>query len=251
MMSFNSRARHSLAQQVHHRGHLEEAERLLETAMRTGPFEHWETNDAARLLGEVLSERDPAAAAQLWDRHMFADLRVAYNFLDVESYVRFPFLVHKERAKAAAAAGNFDAARDEGRWAWMASPSDVRLAEDLVPLLDKAHRREDADQLFDQTFASLSAIIADYPDSAFHRNNLAWVAARCHRRLDEALLHAQQAVKLAPDSASYLDTLAEVHFHRGNRDEAIRLSQQALQLSPRYKTFQEQLTRFQNESLPK
>ncbi len=126
----------------------------------------------------------------------------------------------------------------------------MRLAEDVVPLLDKAGRQAEAETLFEQTFAALSAVLAEYPDSAFHRNNLAWVSARCHRRLDVALEHARRAVELSPTTASYTDTLAEVHFHRGDRDEAIRLARRAVELSPRYKPFQEQLERFQRAPLP-
>lgn len=250
LLSLSSQSRHALGQQLHQRGHTAKARELLEFALRTGPCEHWETNDAARLLGELIDESEPLRAAQLWERHMLADLRVIYNFLDVENYLRFPFLIAKHKAKAAVMAGRFDDAGSLARIAWETSPNDVRLAEELVPLLDRAQQRAEADKLFAETYDSMTRALAEYPNSAFHRNNIAWVAARCRRRLDEALEHARRATELSPESASYFDTLAEVHFQRGNREEAVKHSQRAVALSPRYKPFQTQLQRFQKDPLP-
>ncbi|MFO0901943.1 MAG: BTAD domain-containing putative transcriptional regulator [Pirellulales bacterium] len=250
LIALTGRSRHAIGQQLHARGHMAEAAEMLEFAMRTSPFEHWETNDCARLLGDIYAAERPADAARLWDRHMLADLRVVYNFIDVDSYVRFPFIIHKARAQAAITAGQFESAQREIDAAAAASPNDVRLAEDLTPLLLAAGRREQADQLFEKTYASLSSVIDVYPESAFHRNNLAWMAARCHRRLDKALEHAQEAVRLQPDNPSYIDTLAEVHFHRGNREEAIRFEESAVKLSPRVKTYQTQLETFRSKPLP-
>ena len=251
LFSLAGRNRHAIGQQLHARGHLTEAAEMLEFAMRTSPFEHWETNDCARLLGDIYAEQQPADAARLWDRHMLADLRVVYNFIEVDSYVRFPFTIHKARAQAAIQAGRFDDAQREIEAATAASPNDVRLAEDLVPLLANAGRQEQAQRLFDKSFASLSSVLDVYPESAFHRNNLAWMAARCHRQLDKALEHAREAVRLQPENPSYIDTLAEVHFHLGNREEAIRLEESAIKLSPRVKTYQKQLETFRAQPIPR
>jgi tetratricopeptide (TPR) repeat protein len=81
-------------------------------------------------------------------------------------------------------------------------------------------------------------------------NNLAWLFARCHRRLDDALQHALRAVELDPDNAAYLDTLAEAHFHLGDRDAAVRHSRLAVQRRPQDTTLQEQLRRFEQAPLP-
>ncbi len=35
--------------------------------------------------------------------------------------------------------------------------------------------------------------------------------------------HSQKAVELEPESAGYLDTLAEINFRKGNRDKALEL----------------------------
>ena len=53
------------------------------------------------------------------------------------------------------------------------------------------------------------------PDWARGRNDLAWLCARCRRKPDEAVKHAERAVALDPERVSYLDTLAEAHFQNG------------------------------------
>ena len=59
------------------------------------------------------------------------------------------------------------------------------------------------------------------------------------------LAHARKAVELEPGNAGYLDTLAEVHFQRGDQAEAIRLMRRCLELTPDRDYYQRQLKRFQ------
>jgi predicted Zn-dependent protease len=75
-------------------------------------------------------------------------------------------------------------------------------------------------------------------------NNIAWLCAVTHRRLDNGLKHAQRAVELKPDSPVFLDTLAEVQFQGGQRQKAIEMIKKAIQLSPD-QYFKAQLKRFE------
>jgi tetratricopeptide (TPR) repeat protein len=109
--------------------------------------------------------------------------------------------------------------------------------------LEAAGQRKMADDLFDEQFQMHVQWCADWPDSALLNNNLAWLAARCGRRLDDALRHAERAVELEPNAA-HLDTLAEVHFRRGDRERAIEYSQRAVALEPRNQSLAGQLERF-------
>src|SRR5262249_6447737 len=88
-------------------------------------------------------------------------------------------------------------------------------------------------------------ICKDYPGSATHHNNLAWMCACCRRELDKGLEHAAQAVKLSPDNAGYLDTLAEVHFQRGDKDKAVELMKKCLALDGGRAYYRKQLQRFE------
>jgi predicted Zn-dependent protease len=51
-------------------------------------------------------------------------------------------------------------------------------------------------------------------------------------------------LKLDPDNPAYIDTLGEVHFHRGSLEEAIACADRCLKIDPRSKHYQEQLVRF-------
>jgi len=250
VLALTGPVRHALATGIAARGLTREALPHWERLQRTGAFEHHDINDGARILADTIQSSDKQRAAKLWERHMLADLRVYFYFLEYESYLRFPLLVHKFHAHAAVEAGDFDRARREIRLAWKMSPNDVRLAEHLVPAFERAKRPDDANAIFQLTYEYFERTIRDYPRSAEHHNNLAWLSARCHRRLDEALGMARKAVELAPREANYLDTLAEVLFHQGHREEAVKQSQRCTELAPREATFRRQLERFQNEPLP-
>jgi len=127
------------------------------------------------------------------------------------------------------AAGNVAAARVAARRSIEALPGEIEAAITLVTGFDRHGEREFADELFARAFAVVDNICAEFPGVAVHHNNLAWMASRCGRRLDEALEHAQTAVGLERDAA-YLDTLADVHFMRGQVETAIALEQEAIGL---------------------
>ncbi|MEW5852704.1 MAG: tetratricopeptide repeat protein [Myxococcota bacterium] len=64
------------------------------------------------------------------------------------------------------------------------------------------------------------------------------------RNRDEALVLVHRALDLEPQNTSYLDTLAEVHFARGDVAEAQKTIRVALELSPDDEALQAQARRF-------
>lgn len=122
---------------------------------------------------------------------------------------------------------------------------DPGLATDIVPALDDTGRHEDADKCFDAAYRDLRATVAAHTESAEAKNNLAWLCARCGRKLDEAVKLAAQAMAASPANAAYLDTAAEANFRNGNTAEAIRLEAQALRLKPNDVFMTGQVRRFQ------
>lgn len=77
-------------------------------------------------------------------------------------------------------------------------------------------------------------------------NNYAWMLAKTRVRLDEALAFAKRAVEIDDSRASYLDTLAEVYFVRGEVADAVRVIRRARELSPEDDYFRKQLERFES-----
>jgi tetratricopeptide (TPR) repeat protein len=76
-------------------------------------------------------------------------------------------------------------------------------------------------------------------------NSLAWMVATRDLHLEAALEAAARAAQLQPDSPEILDTLAEVHWRLGDVEQAIRVAEQALALSPDDGYLKRQLERFQ------
>ncbi|MFV1965071.1 MAG: tetratricopeptide repeat protein, partial [Pirellulaceae bacterium] len=239
-----SRARHALAKGMKQRGYAEAAAEQWRWILRTGPFRDWYVADAAKELGNAINGRDRLEAARLWESMLLSCLKTSSAFVKVEGYVQIPHLIHKTRARGLLAEGRLEEAVREVRLSHAAWPANVSLAEDMVVELEAAGCQAAADELFDSTFEHLQRLCDDFPRGATHHNNLAWVAARCDRRLDDALKHAIRAVQLAPKSSAYLDTLAEVHFRRGNLQDAIRCARQCLQADPDDRHYHEQMERF-------
>lgn len=252
LLPLASSIRHEMAQGLEERGFAEEALEQWRWILRTGPFRDRQVLEAAKQVGNELSGRDPLAAAEYWDRLVLSCLSRDAAFVYLRGYIQMPHLIHKRRAQAFIAQGQTPEAMKEIRLALQAWPGNVSLAEDLVPLLDQAGYREQADELFHSSYDGMARVCDHFPNSARHFNNLAWMAARCNRRLDEALKLAQHAVQLKPDEPTYLDTLAEVYFRLGDRERAIRYGERCVELDPDDPHFQQQLNRFRGatESSP-
>lgn len=238
-------SRHQFALGLQERGLKSQARQQWEIIRRTGPLNSWHTNTAAEHQGNLISGEQPLAAAELWRKLTLQLASTNSTLLDVRGYVDLPVTIHRTRAKALLTEGKSEEALAELTLANKAYPAQTKLVEDFVPLLEKAGLNAEADKLFDAAYAFQAKLCADFPSGASYLNNLAWMAARCGRKLDAALGYATKAVELAPENAGYLDTLAEVHFQRGEKEQAISLMKRCLELEPRRAYFQKQLQRFE------
>ena len=126
------------------------------------------------------------------------------------------------------------------------NPSDSSMLEDIYQLLVDANNKEGADKLFQTTYLTSKSTVDRFPNHGQHNNNHAWLLSRCAKKLDEALIHADRAVKIDPDNGAFLDTLAEVHFQLGNRSKAIEISTKAVQILDGDNQVKRQLERFKN-----
>lgn len=81
----------------------------------------------------------------------------------------------------------------------------------------------------------LEELVAEYPDNAQVRNNLAWAYATGQgvKNTKMALRHAREAILLAPISSSMWNTLAEAYYVGGDYERALRASEHAINLLTR------------------
>src|SRR5690606_22764208 len=144
----------------------------------------------------------------------------------------FPHTISRVQARGLLASGKRDDAIAELRHCRQIQPASSELVEAFVPALIKAGAEREANEMFEAVMAGHREIVEQWPRSAFHRNAIAWTSARCGRNSDEALAHALEAVKLAPNEAAYVDTLAEVYFVQGDTAKAIETQRRAVELAP-------------------
>jgi tetratricopeptide (TPR) repeat protein len=239
-------ARQQFAAELRKRGHDEAARRERAVLFAVGKPVSFYAGEALRETAlDELARKEYLKAADDQDRALLRLLQPYTEFIEKAAYVGVPSYVHRLRALGLLAAGRADEARKEADVCLALLPGSVELPMQLVPELEKHGRKKDADDLFARTLATHEKLCADYPRGAWVHNNLAWLCAACRRNLDAGLEHARTAVELDPDNAGYLDTLAEVHFQRGDRDKAVELMKQCLAKDAKNVYFQKQLKRFE------
>jgi tetratricopeptide (TPR) repeat protein len=223
--------------QLHRRGMRAELSREIDMTRRTTRGDLFAADDAVR-AGDYL------AAASLRER-LLLNIMGGFELSEPVMYLRWPHTVHRERARGLLAKGDVDAAEREIAACHALLPGDVMLPIDVVAGLEARGMKARADELYAESKRALDAALAKYPGSANDHNNLAWLAVNCGRDAEAALSHARRAVELKPRNAAYLDTLAEVQYHRGEYDEAIKTMKRCAELQPREVRHREQIERFE------
>ena len=79
---------------------------------------------------------------------------------------------------------------------------------------------------------SLSLALSNTTTTADSLNGYAWYCAINDIFLDQALIAAERAVKLEPESTDIIDTLAEAHWRIGDNTKSVEVAERALALSP-------------------
>jgi tetratricopeptide (TPR) repeat protein len=154
---------------------------------------------------------------------------------------------YREAAAPAAADAATGAAADKALEALLpVAAEDVESAIAAVEALRARKRGPEADALVVKARAVLRKVITANPEAAGPANDLAWLLARVGRGPEEAADLAETAVALAPERASFWDTLAEVLSKRGDAAGAVEAARKAVELEPsdarfraRFKAFSE------------
>lgn len=251
LLAIHSMSRHQLALKLWQLGMAEDATAQWELILKTSPFEHREFNLATRfwsLANEATAEN--SALAQRWDLYLLGIHRTTFNFREESSYLQIPTLPHRFRAASAIQRGDMETARREMRQSLNFTPLNSDLGVFFVSTLEAAGQSDAATETYQSMWQALTQQCDKYPRSAILHNHTAWLAARCRRDLDMALHHAQRATALTPDKPAFLDTLAEVHFQRGDRETAVRIAKTVLEIAPQNKKFKRRLQHFEHDELP-
>jgi predicted Zn-dependent protease len=238
--------RMTFARELARRGHAEASRKSREMLLKTCVPGSFNAGEANRLAGiDAVRSKDFLKAAHCNELAMLRCLRVYISFIEPQAYVGVPHFIHRLRARGLTAAGKFDEAKKDIAFCESLLPANVDLAIHLVPVLEKLGRKKEADALYARHQEAQRKLVTEYPESAGLRNGVAWLAACCKRDLEEAQRHAEKAVELDPALPGYRDTLAEVVFQRGKKDEAIAHMKKCLELDPRRTYYQKQLKRFE------
>ena len=115
-------------------------------------------------------------------------LNPSSDFTEPEAYPALSHVIHSTLARVALAEGQRDIVAAERAQCDKLLPADINSVLKLVPRLRSGGMPEMADQVLDRALAVHRQIISEFPTSATYRNDAAWMAARCQRKLDEAPL---------------------------------------------------------------
>jgi tetratricopeptide (TPR) repeat protein len=222
-------------------------DREVDLAVRTGVPDSYFTSELLRLAGNVFAEKkEYLKAAELQERSLLRVLTPVTEFVEPYAYVTVPHYIHALRARGLVAADKMTDARREIEYCQSLLPGNVDLPIQVSRELDKHGHKKLADDIFTTSLTVNVNASRDYPKNAGQHNNLAWLCACCRRELDKGLEHALTAVKLAPDNAGYLDTLAEIHFQKGDKAKAIELMKKCLAMEPKRTYYRKQMKRFES-----
>ncbi len=243
-------ARFKLSTTLAKHGALEAADRERQFITRTGRLNYAEISNSLRYLGLMAySRKEYQRAAECFERTLLVCLGNVY-FIRSSAYLTVPANVHFMRAQGLLAAGKLAEALQEEQLCLASVPGDIESAINLVPELDRRGRKKEANELYQKVFDHYEKVCKAYPRSAQHHNSLAWLMVCCRRNLDQALAYSNKAVELAPHSAGYLDTLAEIYYQRGDKVKAVQLMKKCIEMDPKSSYYKKQVKRFQAEGPP-
>jgi tetratricopeptide (TPR) repeat protein len=223
----------------------DEAARQRQLLLRTADPSDRSLAQTLREIGAAEPPSGGAAAVQALERTMALVAGGGLTMSSPHSYLTMSCSLHRARAHALLDQGRTAEAVQELHRAEAVAPVSVQLALDFDAALRKQGAAAEADALYRRVADRLLADGRDFPRCAGCRNDLAWLAANLNRDLDMALSNAQRAVELAPQSAGFLDTLAEVQFRRGSRAEAVRLARRCVELDGGTTHYKDRLARFE------
>ncbi len=111
-------------------------------------------------------------------------------------------------------------------------PGDCTLADYFFPSLRQEGLTKEHDAWFKTSWERMSEVAKAYPGSSNTLNTTGWLAAKAQRNLDQAEELLEHALAIKPNEPSYLDTMAEIQFGKGDRVKALKWSARAVNFTP-------------------
>ncbi len=197
----------------------------------------------------TIEKEQPSEAARLFD---VAVIRmVDSERYRARAYIALPLMIQEWRLEAAVSAKDHETAVESLQRILELDPLDISFSEEQLPLMRMAGMEQLADNALDQIVDAGLEHAERFSHDAMTCNNVAWVAAKNHRRLDDALDLATLAVRAEPESTTYRDTLAEILFLLGRKEEALQIEQACLLDAPGEWHLHQQIKKFENGILQK
>ena len=198
--------------------------------------------EASRKYVQLTQEKHPLEAARWFDLAVGRILQSTHY--RPSAYITLPLLIQHWRLDGAIRASEGGAVEKSLKRLLELDPMDISFAENLLPEMRKSGMEELADSTLDGIIDAGLAYADRFSLDAMTCNNVAWVAAKNGRRLEDALSLANRAVTVKPDSAIYRDTLAEVLFLLGRTTEALQIEQACLLDDPDQWHLHEQIQKY-------
>ncbi len=207
-----------------------------------GTVENTGLYDIARSYALLARESNVEEAARWFDLAICGTL-ASMNYRP-GAYVTLPLYVKRWSVEGAIKRGVTDEiARHIDRILEL-DPLDIDFAENMLPQIREAGMGELADRTLNRMIDRGIQHAASFPFDAMTCNNVAWAAAMNDSRLDEALRLSELAVYVEPESAVYRDTLAEVLFRLGRKEEALQIEKACLLDDPSQWHLHEQVRKY-------
>ncbi len=209
---------------------------------------YWAADDYSRIqqeLGNYRASADALRARLIEGLQLNSPLVSLLTRNRLQNYLRHAAQRERlHRAVACVDLADYDQARRHVQISRRLQAQDIEMVVQCYPKLVEAEQLEFAEQIFAAYETTMLEHIGRWPLDATASNNLAWMYSQCDRKLEDALQLANTAVGLAPNSAVFLDTLAEVQFRQGHAAEAYRTMLQCVRIDPRDRRYRENLVRF-------
>lgn len=216
---------------------------LLPMAVLEGPS-GLDLYELARKYVQLTQEENPLEAARWFDLAVNRILESA--FYRPSAYITLPLLIQHWKLDGAIRVKGRLAVEKSLQRILQLDPIDITFSEKLLPKM----REAGMETLADATLDGIVDVGLEYVDrfslDAMTCNNVAWVAAKNGKRLEDALRLANRAVTMKPDSATYRDTLAEVLFLLGRTQEALHIEQACLLDDPDQWHLHEQIEKYRD-----